>query len=41
VPLMPFTEGPSLPEWNDAMILPPSFDEYLLEKEKKAKEGND
>ena len=41
VPLMPFTEGPSLPEWNDAMVLPPSFDEYLLEKEKKAKEGND
>lgn len=41
VPLMPFTEGPSLPEWNDAMTLPPSFDEYLLEKEKKAKEGND
>lgn len=41
VPLMPFTEGPSLPEWNDAMILPPSFDEYLLDKEKKASEGND
>jgi general secretion pathway protein D len=41
VPLMPFTEGPALPEWNDAMTLPPSFDEYLLDKEKKAKEGND
>lgn len=40
IPLMPFKEGPSLPEWNDAMVLPPSFDEYLLEKEKKAKEGN-
>jgi general secretion pathway protein D len=40
VPLMPFAEGPSLPEWNDAMTLPPSFDEYLTEEEKKAKEGN-
>ena len=41
VPLMPFSEGPSLPEWNDAMTLPPSFDEYLSDEEKKAKEGND
>ncbi len=41
IPLMPYTEGPSLPEWNDAMTLPPSFDEYLMDKEKKAKEGND
>ncbi|MFB0912276.1 MAG: type II secretion system protein GspD, partial [Glaciecola sp.] len=41
VPLMPFSEGPSLPEWNDAMTLPPSFDDYLTDEEKKAKEGND
>jgi general secretion pathway protein D len=41
VPLMPFTEGPALPAWDDVMKLPPSFDDYLLDEEKKAKEGND
>lgn len=35
IPLMPFTEGPSLPEWNDALALPPSFEDYLMEKDKK------
>ena len=40
VPLMPFTDSPELPEWNDAMTLPPSFDEFLLEKERKAKEND-
>lgn len=32
VPLMPFTEGPSLPEWDDTLSLPPSYDQYLLNK---------
>ncbi|MFT6330010.1 MAG: general secretion pathway protein D [Bermanella sp.] len=41
VPLMPFTEGPSLPAWDDSMTLPPSFDTYLRDEEKKAKQGND
>jgi len=40
VSLMPYTETPSMPEWNDALALPPSFEEYLSEKEKQ-KEGND
>lgn len=35
IPLMPFEEGPGLPAWDDKMTLPPSFDEYLLEKEKQ------
>jgi general secretion pathway protein D len=35
VPLMPFTEQPSLPEWNDALELPPTFEEYLQEKEQE------
>ena len=35
IPLMPFTEGPSIPEWDDALTLPPSFEEYILEKDKK------
>lgn len=38
VPLMPFKEGPSLPSWDDALTLPPSFEEYLTEKEKQ--DGN-
>jgi general secretion pathway protein D len=41
VPLMPFTEGPALPAWDDSMTLPPSFDTYLRDEEKKAKQGND
>jgi len=34
IPLMPFTEGPSLPEWDDSLSLPPSYEEYLLNKDK-------
>lgn len=40
IPLMPFTEGPSLPEWDDALTLPPSFEDYLMEKDKKEQEEN-
>ena len=35
VALMPFESTPSLPEWNDKLALPPSFEEYLLEKDKE------
>ncbi|XOV80165.1 MAG: type II secretion system secretin GspD [Aestuariibacter sp.] len=38
VPLMPFADTPVLPEWNDALALPPSFDEYLDKKEKSDKD---
>ncbi len=34
IPLMPFTEGPSLPEWDDKLSLPPTFEEYLQNKDK-------
>lgn len=34
IPLMPNTDGPDLPEWDDKLKLPPSFEEYLLEKDK-------
>jgi general secretion pathway protein D len=34
IPLMPFTEGPSLPGWDDELSLPPSFEDYLMNKEK-------
>lgn len=35
IPLMPNTDGPTMPEWNDALELPPSFEDYLTEKDKK------
>ncbi|WP_034474792.1 type II secretion system secretin GspD [Aestuariibacter salexigens] len=38
IPLMPNAEGPSLPEWKDELILPPSFEEYLQSKDKKEQE---
>jgi general secretion pathway protein D len=34
IPLMPNTDGPSLPEWNDKLSLPPSFEDYILNKDK-------
>jgi general secretion pathway protein D len=39
IPLMPFTDGPSLPEWDDTLSLPPSYEEYLENKDKA--EGKD
>lgn len=35
IPLMPFEKGPELPRWDDALSLPPSFEEYLETKDKK------
>lgn len=35
VPLMPFAETPSMPEWNDALTLPPTFEEYLQNRDKQ------
>lgn len=34
IPLMPFTDGPSLPEWDDTLSLPPSYEDYLKNKDK-------
>jgi general secretion pathway protein D len=39
IPLMPFQEGPSLPAWDDKLSLPPSFEEYI--KNKDQKQGKD
>ncbi|WP_414831007.1 type II secretion system secretin GspD [Alteromonas sp. H39] len=43
VSLMPFTDGPSMPDWDDELALPPTFEEYLTEKENldEVKEDND
>lgn len=35
IPLMPFVDSPELPPWDDKLTLPPTFDEFLLEKKKK------
>jgi general secretion pathway protein D len=37
---MPNSQGPSLPEWNDALSLPPSFEDYLMEKDKQANDND-
>ncbi|GBL04395.1 type II secretion system secretin GspD [Glaciecola sp. KUL10] len=37
IPLMPGAQGPSIPNWDDALVLPPSFEEYI---ENREKEGN-
>jgi general secretion pathway protein D len=36
IPLMPLSEGPSLPEWDESLALPPSFEDYLKNKEQDA-----
>ncbi|MGQ8366515.1 type II secretion system secretin GspD [Glaciecola sp. 1036] len=35
VSLMPFETTPSLPQWDDKLSLPPTFEEYLLEQDKE------
>ncbi|WP_293747371.1 type II secretion system secretin GspD [uncultured Paraglaciecola sp.] len=35
IPLMPNTDGPTLPEWDDRLSLPPSFEDYLLNKDQE------
>jgi len=35
ISLMPNVEGPTLPPWDDALTLPPSFEEYITDKEKQ------
>jgi general secretion pathway protein D len=32
IPLMPFQESPGLPEWDDTLVLPPSFEKYIETK---------
>ncbi|GAA0854912.1 type II secretion system secretin GspD [Aliiglaciecola litoralis] len=37
IALMPLTDSPTLPEWDDALSLPPTFEEYLLKKDEESK----
>lgn len=38
IPLMPNTDTPVLPEWNDALELPPTFEDYLMKKDQENKD---
>lgn len=40
IDLMPFEETPVLPEWNDAMVLPSTYEEYLKEQNKKERNND-
>jgi general secretion pathway protein D len=33
IPLMPNTDGPTLPTWDDKLSLPPSFEDYIMKKD--------
>jgi general secretion pathway protein D len=35
IPLMPYSTGPDLPAWDDKLKLPPSFEQYILEKDER------
>jgi general secretion pathway protein D len=37
---MPFEEPPVLPEWNDSLVLPPSYEEYLHKENEKNKQDD-
>ena len=39
IDLMPLEDAPILPEWDDALVLPPTYEEYL--KQQNANERND
>ncbi|OHU86867.1 MULTISPECIES: type II secretion system secretin GspD [Pseudoalteromonas] len=40
IELMPFEQTPVLPEWNDALVLPPTYEEYL-DKQNNNERSND
>ncbi|GEA09793.1 type II secretion system secretin GspD [Alteromonas sp. KUL49] len=41
VSLMPNAETPAMPAWDDALSLPPSFEEYLMERDQLEQGDND
>ena len=41
IQLMPSEDTPILPEWDDALVLPPTYEEFLSGKNKKEQESND
>ncbi|TMO61400.1 type II secretion system protein GspD [Pseudoalteromonas aurantia] len=41
IQLMPSEDTPILPEWDDALVLPPTYEEFLSGKNNKEQESND
>ncbi|MBD1582338.1 type II secretion system secretin GspD [Pseudoalteromonas sp. S16_S37] len=41
IDLMPFETTPVLPEWNDALVLPPTYEEFLNEQNNKERSNDD
>ncbi|CAH9067595.1 Secretin GspD [Pseudoalteromonas holothuriae] len=41
IDLMPFEETPVLPEWNDALVLPPTYEEFLKKQNNKELNNDD
>jgi general secretion pathway protein D len=41
IELMPFEDSPILPEWNDALVLPPTYEEFLKEQNTKEQSNDD
>ncbi|BBN80238.1 type II secretion system protein GspD [Pseudoalteromonas sp. A25] len=41
IDLMPFEETPVLPEWNDALVLPPTYEEFLNKQNIKERNNDD
>ncbi len=40
IDLMPSEDTAVLPEWNDTLVIPPTYEEFLLEKNKEEKEND-
>jgi len=40
ISLMPGTQTPVLPEWNDELVLPPTYQEFLHSKNKEEKKND-
>lgn len=41
IQLMPSSDVPILPEWNDALVLPPTYEEFLNGKNEQEQQNND
>ncbi|CAM4288225.1 type II secretion system secretin GspD [Pseudoalteromonas byunsanensis] len=41
IDLMPFEQTPVLPEWNDELVLPPTYEEYLNEQNNNERNNDD
>lgn len=40
IELMPFEDTPILPKWDDKLTLPPTYEEFLKEQNRKEREND-